>query len=511
MAETTIKSRSKLGALWRLINPFKPVGGLSINDSSLKYVRIDENNRLVKASLRLPPGLIEDGKIKNRDLAKQALETLKSYIAPPRGDRRTNVIVSLQDNLIYSRIFNVPNLEEKALEEAAVLNLQMISPIDLKQSYYSYQSVGITANGVRQLELLGAFIPNGIVDDWLSLLRESGFSPIAVEFQSLSMVRAMDYLKITDPKSTYVALVVAADGLNFAIIKNNNLYFNYFYSWKSVGSGGRQIAFTDLEQTIFTEIERVLNFVGARFGTSISKIFVVAEGLGAKIAASIKTRFPRLDSQEFSLMSSAGLPADWAPALGSAIRGVLPRSKDQFISLNSITVREEYFQEQSLSLASAWRSAFLVVLAFLAVLYGGSDLLLRRVKEDLVASQTINFPVNENQEYAELKAQADGFNALVNLVASAKVRETVISPFFRKIRELAGTDATILRISTQPVSGTVILNASSPSLDMSRRFVDRLKATPQLQSVEQPLANLVVDPDGSVTFIVSFKVTSQNF
>ncbi|MCL4406261.1 MAG: hypothetical protein M1586_00125 [Patescibacteria group bacterium] len=511
MTENLIKSKNKLAAFWRLINPFKPVGGLSINDSSLKYVRIDENNRLIKASLRLPPGLIEGGRVKNRALTKQALETLKSYVVSPKGDRQANVIVSLQDNLVYSRIFTVPSLEEKALQEAALLNLQMISPIDLKQAYYSYQPVGIVANGGRQLELLGAFIPSSTADEWLSLLKEAGFSPIAIEFQSLSLTRAMDYLKIVDPKSTYVVLNVAVDGLNFAIIKNNNLYFDYFYPWKSVGPGGRQIAFADLEQVLFTEIERVLNFASSRFNTSIEKIFVFSEDLAAKISASIKSRFPQINTQEFSLTATAGLPADWSAVLGAAIRGAMPRSKDQFISLNAISVKEEYFQEQSLNLVDAWRSAFLVTLAFLAVLYSGSDLFLRRIKDNLIASQAISLPASENQEYSALRAQVDSFNSLVRLVADAKRQETVISPFLKKIKELAGTDATILRIATQPIDGSITLNASSPSLDLSKRFVDRLKATPQLQKVEQPLANLVVDPDGSVTFIVTFKVASENF
>jgi hypothetical protein len=511
MAEPSVKSNKKLAALWRIINPFKPVGGLSINDSSLKYVRIDENNRLIKASLRLPPGLIENGKIKNRALTKQALETLKSYIAPPRGDQRTNVVVSLQDNLVYSRVFTVPSLEDKALQEAALLNLQMISPIDLKQAYYGYQPVGIVSNGGRQLELLGAFVPSAVADEWLLLLRESGFSPIAIEFQSLSAVRVMDYLKITDPKSTYISLSVTADGLNFAIIKNNNLYFDYFYSWKSVGPGGRQIAFADLEQSIFTEVERVLNFASSRFNVSVSRIFVVAEGLAIKIAASIKSRFPQIDSQELSLMTTAGLPADWLAALGAAIRGAMPRSRDQFISLNAITVRQEYFQEQALNLVAVWRSAFWVALAFLTVLYSGSDLILRRLKDNLTTSQTIVFPASDNQEYSALKAQADSFNSLVRLVAEARRQETVISPFLRKIKELAGSDAVLLRISTQPADGSVTLNISSPSLDRSQRFVDKLKATPQLQNVAQPLESLSIDPDGSVTFIVTFKLASENF
>lgn len=511
MAVFPTKSNNKLAAFWRLVNPFKPVGGLSINDSSLKYVRIDENNRLIKTSLRLPPGVIEDGRIKNRSLAKQAFETLKSYIIPPRGDRQTNVVVSLQDNLIYSRVFNVPNLEEKALEEAALLNLQMISPIDLKQAYYSYQPVGISVNGVRQLELLGAFISSSTADDWLSLLRETGFSPIAIEFQSLSLVRAMDYLKVTDSKLTYITLHIMADGLDFAIIKNNNLYFDYFYSWKSVKTGERQVSLEDLKQTIFTEIERVLNFANARFNAVVSRVYILSEGLTTEIVKAVREKFPQIDSREFSLESSAGIPADWAAVLGAAIRGAASRSKDQFISLTPITVKKEYIQEQALNLAGVWQSVFLVTLAFLMAIYSVSDILLRRVKNSIADSQAISLPAGETQEYNLLKAQADSFNSLVRSVADAKRMETVISPFLRKIKELAGTDTKLSRISLQSADGNVTLNASSPSLDMSKRFIERLKATPQLQQVEQPLANLIIDPDGSVSFIVTFKVASENF
>jgi hypothetical protein len=511
MAGFSKKPNKKLASFWRLISPFKPVGGLSINDSSIKYVRIDENNRLIKASLRLPPGIIKDGKIKNRASVKQAFETLKSYIAPPRGDKRTNVVVSLQNNLIYSRVFNVPDLEEKAFKEAALLNLQMISPIDLKQAYYNYQPVGIALNGVRQLELLGAFIPKAIADEWTDILREVGFSPIAIEFQSLSFVRLMDYLKAIDPKSTYITLNIAADGLDFSIVKNNNLYFDYFYSWKSVQAGNRQISFEDFKQTIFTEIERVFNFAVARFNAPVSQVYIMSEGLTAEIIGAIKQKFPHVDARDFSLESSAGLPIDWAAAIGAAVRGATPRSKDNFISLNAVTVKEEYIQEQTLNLVAVWRSSCLVVLAFLVALYSVNDIFLNRVKENLIISQAIDLPLDENQEYNTLKVQADNFNSLVRLVADAKRQETVISPFLKKIKELAGTDANLTRIATQPVDGSVVINASSPSLDMSKRFVDKLKAMPQLQNVEQPLAHLIIDPDRSVSFIITFKVASANF
>lgn len=511
MANSLGKQNANLRAFWRRINPFKPAGGLSINDSSLKYVRIDENNRLSKTSLRLPPGVIESGKIKKRALAKQAFETLKSYISPVKGETKTNVIVSLQDNLIYSRVFNVPNLEEKAFEEAALLNLQMISPIDLKQAYYSYQPVGIAANGGRQLELLGAFIPTATADEWLSLLRETGFSPIAIEFQSLSLIRVMDYLKILDLKLTYVVLSITADGLDFAIIKNNNLYFNYFYSWRLIGGNGRQITFADLKQTVFTEIERVLNFANARFNSEVSRIYIISEGLTAEIIKAVKEKFPQFDAREFFMESAAGLPAEWAAALGAAIRGNMSRSKDKFISLNAVTVKEEYMAEQTLNMLGIWRSAFLVVLVFLVVIYSVSDIFLRRMRDNLVTSQAFNLPAGEIKEYNDLKAQADNFNSLVRLVADAKRKETIISPFLAKIRELSGTDARISRIAMQPVDGSVILNASSPSLNMSKRFVEKLKATPQFQNVLQPLANLIIDPDGSVSFIITFKVVSEDF
>ncbi|MEK7212680.1 MAG: hypothetical protein AAB686_03305, partial [Patescibacteria group bacterium] len=151
----------KLSSLLR-ISPL--VGGLEISDSVLRFTRFD-GERWQVAALRLPPGLIEEGNIRNHGQVVEALRALRAQIlGSSRSPKKINVVLSLSSVSIYSQVFSLPVIEGENLEKAIQLNVQMVSPAESAQTYSGWQRVGEDQQTVR-LEILSAFIKKAVVDE----------------------------------------------------------------------------------------------------------------------------------------------------------------------------------------------------------------------------------------------------------------------------------------------------------------------------------------------------------
>src|SRR3989338_4204727 len=160
-----------LQGVFKHLNPAPPIGGLEISDSALRYV-LFENNVPQVAALRLPPGILENGRVKDRANFVAALKNVRGQIPVP-SKKRVHVIVSFPPALVYAQAFSLPLVSETNLEEAARLNLQMISPTDPKNTYSDWQRIE-APNESENIELLGALIENKAADELIAALREAG-------------------------------------------------------------------------------------------------------------------------------------------------------------------------------------------------------------------------------------------------------------------------------------------------------------------------------------------------
>ncbi|MEK7089671.1 MAG: hypothetical protein AAB920_02520, partial [Patescibacteria group bacterium] len=210
------------------------VGGLHISDSALLYAEI--YGGLKTAGVKLPPGVVMDGKILDPAQFRIALKQLHTAI--DSNEKKTiPVAVVLPTAGIYTQSFTTPNVGRERLQESALLNLQMISPMATDTSYMSWQLMQETPD---QFELLGAFTEKKFVDDFRVLLEEAHLSPVVFEFSSLALSRLVALVGGGDVRPALL-LQISSDGLNFSILRNNGLYFDYFRSWKSIHCSERHI------------------------------------------------------------------------------------------------------------------------------------------------------------------------------------------------------------------------------------------------------------------------------
>jgi len=498
-----------------ILNPQLPIGGLEISDSALKFVLIKEN-KLNFISLNLPIGTIEEGKIKNKENFKAALSKLRSQITF-RTKKKIYIIVNIPDIDVYTQVFNLPLVAIDNLEEAAGLNLQMISPIDFSSVYADWQRVGETDIDGGQLEILGAFIPNKIVDEFIECLKETNFIVAAIEFSALALSRLFSGL--ANLPNSFLLLHLTASGLDFCLIKNRNLYFNHFVAWPT--GEERQISLATIKEIIIRETQKILNFASSHWPDSqITNLLLAVPALEEKITQIITENFtlavqkltlPRelkdINGQ-WSIVNSqlSNLTSDWFSTLGSALRGLIPRSKDIIISLASTGTEEEFRQHQLINFVKIWRNIALTSFSFILIAFIVLEGFLIKTANSL-NNQLFNLAnLPEIDKINKLQEEAKNFNSRVDLALKAKEQVYNWSPFFEKIKNLAGSDTVIERIFVQSKEMPILFNGQALDEAAIINFKAKLEKEDQFGEINLHLASITSAPEGKLKFSITFKI-----
>ncbi len=495
-----------------ILNPQPKIGALEISDVDLKFSRL-EGEKFISYSVKLAAGVIKDGRINNYEGFSSALSVMRSQITAKLKEK-INIIVNISDNNVYFQVFNLPALEHN-LEEAINLNLKMISPIDFSGAYYDWRVIGEEIiDGRAQSEIFGAFSEAKIIDEFDGALKKNNFMPVAFEFSALALSRlAVDFGANVDKAKPFLLFYVGANGLSFNLIRNGNLYFNHFVSWQTIHSETREIPMDLFKKLIVDEIKKVLSFYGTRWKEQIDEMILVTHGLNDAIVKIAAENFSFSKVQPLSLkkindISPENIQPAWFSVLGSAVRGTIPRSKDNMISLAKIGTEEEFFQHRILGFVKIWRNVILITLTVILIVFVGVDSLFLG---KTVASLNNQFSVlgeykqSEKEEFEKNKKQIEDLNNKIDFAVMASAERSVWSDFFEKINGLAANDnISIRRIYIQSVAAPVLFNALAPSEDAAIDFKNKLIAE-GFQGVDLPITKISRTEKG-VEFTISFGI-----
>ncbi len=492
--------------LKKYLNPAPEVGALEISDLVLRFARL-ENGRLRQASVQLPPGLIKGGRVSDGQKLVMALKGLHQQVDSPK--KPVHVVLLIPTNNVYTQAFTMPLVAEKNVDEAARLNLQTISPIDIKTAYYSYQIIGENKQG--QLEALGAFAGAQVVDEFVSALKEANFRVVAVEFPAVAVTRLVkEYGTGLKPDAPYLVIYLGSDGPDMMVVKNGHLYFSYFNSWAALQEevGGRKLSSQDVQDFISRHVKQVMNFYTSRWGQPIQEALLVESPISKEITQTVKDGFG-LGVIPFHVMKFGQLSPLWYGALGAALRGLVPRHKDKLISLSAVGVEQEYYRELTIGFIKAWRNSLVAALTFVFLVILVADSLLARQAaagaRDLASRALV--PLAEIQA---LQADVKKFNQGVDFALKAQEITPEWSQFYDKMRLLTGQKVTIQRLFVDPnLSALLVGTAVNDSAVI--QFKNTISKDPNFKDVVLPLSNIKVNEDGTVAFSLNFKLTSLKF
>ena len=487
----------------KILQPAQNIAGLEIKDTAIRIAKL-EDGVLKKSAFILEPGIIEDGQIKDSRRLVLALKKLHSEFF--NTQERIPVILIVPSAAVYTQVFSAPLVSGASLEEAAKLNLESVSPLDLNNAYADWQKIGVREKDGK-LDMLGAFIERPVSDAYFQVLKTAGFLAAAVEFPSLGIVRVIKEFGVgVNPENPQVVLNVASDGLNFMVIKNSNLYFDYFVPWKLIKEEGKaetKILPSDFKDTIIKEIKRVSTFYTSHWGGKLDNLILVTQALNMEVAQVIKENF-QLGVTDLKLRNFGDLPSAWFSVLGAALRGNLPRSEDNLISLMAIGTEKLYLQTEIIFFAKIWRNVFIITLGFSIILLIFVDSFLNysesRLEKQL--NETLNLP--GGAEAIALQEQVKNFNKLTEKALAAKKESFPWSRFFSKISSIVKGGVSLVRILVNQDNSALIVG-SAPSESSAIDFKNSL-AKQGFENVVLPLSEISTGKDGRVLFTITFKL-----
>ncbi|MDP1629686.1 MAG: hypothetical protein Q8L57_03640 [bacterium] len=494
-----------------LLFPKEEIAGLELSDSGAHLVLFALGAKMVsKSGVIFPPGLIEDGEVKDRLKLVRALEILKVQAGPKKLKENLYVIVSLPSRNVYSQILELPPLSPAQIEEAIKWNAQMTLPLEPAKTYFDWQEIKSPFGQDLKKEFFVALAAKTKIDPYLDVLEEAGFVPLAIEMPTLGLTRLVHFFITGIDKSlSYLIAAVDWSGVDLTIIKEGSFRFNYYRAWSSKEkqnlTAGRMTP-EDLADILALDIQKITNFYESKNHENIAGIILISS-LGQKKELGESLKFKTgLDVIDFRPQYFSEIDDAWYPALGSALRGIIPREEDTVVSLMPVGTEEHYQKQKLLSFVSFWGNISGTVFAGLAGLFLILSLFFGQV-ENRFSRQMIVFP-SDLAEVKSLEAKALEFNNLVagilNADNASRVSREWDHIFYHIFRAAEPADATILRLSSVSLQSPVTIQASTPLRENALDFKRRLEEALFFYDVQLPLTGFVQGLQ--VSFNISFSI-----
>ena len=485
-----------------VLNPNPSIGGLEISDGALRFVMLHADGSVAAQAIEpLSAGVIGDGRVLRAEDFASALAKLRSAVGGFR--RMVPVIVSLPPQAVYSQVFSIPAARADQLEEAARLNLRMLSPIDFASAYADWQNVD---GGVRgsdgSIDALGAFVEASVSDGYYTALFKSRFLPVAIEFASLSLARALAAsADMGDTHDPYLVVNCTASGITLLAMRNGSPYFTEFTESRLIAreTNGEEgaVTLTQFQAAAHVAIARFLNFYRTRWGGTIGKALVVNVTSNKALEAWIKKEFPL---EVYSLGGYATLDKSWCVASGAALRGLIPRAHDTFISLARVGTEDEFERNRVRRFIALWRAVALSVLGVTVFISIALDMAMVHRKNILMAKLAGGGTTSDTAEVAALAMQAARFNKLAEKALAAQVGIRPIANILRDIYTALGQSVVLTRIEVDAQAGTIRLSGTAASEQDVIAFKARLANNLRITEIALPLAAITALPNGHAAF-----------
>ncbi len=191
-----------------------PSFGLDISDESLKFVELIPTRDGIRmgryGERKIPVGIIESGKIKDPKKLEQVLLSLRKE----EGIRF--VRVSLPEEQVYLFQIRLQKSGLSSVREGIELSLEEHVPIPAEDAIFDYELV---TEDEQSLLLEVAAIPKNVIENYLSVFRNSLLSVQSFELEAQAVSRAvikrgdMDTYMIVDFGQTRTGIFIISRGV----------------------------------------------------------------------------------------------------------------------------------------------------------------------------------------------------------------------------------------------------------------------------------------------------------
>jgi type IV pilus assembly protein PilM len=165
--------------------------GLDISDQTLRLVQFSIYSKAKKIQLyneiKLPPGCIMDGEIKQPDLFTEYLKKLiKTRYG--KGTVSTQAVIVLPEKETFLKTINIENIEQNELENEIKNSILENIPLEASEITYDWQ---IISKNNLNYQVLVAASPKSTIENYFSILNKIGITVSVMEPEAASINRIL--------------------------------------------------------------------------------------------------------------------------------------------------------------------------------------------------------------------------------------------------------------------------------------------------------------------------------
>ena len=266
----------------------KGVVGLDVGSSSIKLVELKERKAgefsLVRVGVEpLSPEAIVDGSIMDSSLVVDAIQKL----AQETGAKSTSFATSVSGHSVIIKKIQVPAMPAAELEESIHWEAEQYIPFDINDVRLDYVVLSEGDIGDESMEVLLVAVKRDKVNDYVSVISQSGKNPAIVDLDAFAMQNAYEANYDIDPGKVVALVNMGAGVTNINILAHGATVF-----WRDISFGGNQ--FTEALQREFNlsfdQAEQVKRGQDVE-GCSAAEARTVLDAVSAEMASEIQKTF----------------------------------------------------------------------------------------------------------------------------------------------------------------------------------------------------------------------------
>lgn len=213
----------------------KQLVGLDIGSRTIKVAEVEDKKK--GRSLRklgmidIPPGLIEEGTIRNPEAVADAIRQLFKA----QKIKESNVAISIGGYSTIVKNINVPTMEEDQLQETIHFEAEQYIPFDINDVNIDFQIIGENENNPNQMNVMLVAAKKEMINDYVNLVQMADLNPCIVDVEAFALqnIHEISY----EQRGDNVAIIdIGANKTTLNIVKGN-----YSVFMRDVSLGCQQI------------------------------------------------------------------------------------------------------------------------------------------------------------------------------------------------------------------------------------------------------------------------------
>lgn len=276
--------------------------GLDIGTSYIKAVQLKPaGDKFQLENYGIAHVIYSEEEGKNTDIIKHTAEIIRNLYKKAKFTSK-KIALSIPPNVAFVSIISLPKMSDKEMQKSVEYKAKNYIPLPLSEVNLSWQILSQSpvlkktekqadgsglksANAGQSMEsqVLLTAVAKNVVNNYLNIMQSAGLEPVALEVESLSVIRALIQ---NEERGSLLIVDVGAKATHISLVKDKNLWGS-----KHVNIGGETITL-DIARSLGISFERA----------EIMKRTSVSQGTGSPMESIARSVVDQVKSECLQLL-----------------------------------------------------------------------------------------------------------------------------------------------------------------------------------------------------------------